>query len=95
MRTPRKILGSLFWIGLTVLPHVAWACPNCYSAITDTKIAAGVRLAILMLIGVTGLVCTGVMWFFTNIQKRTERYGPSNSVITPEGNITHDPYSNP
>lgn len=69
------------------LPASAWACPNCYGAIADSEIAAGIRLAMLSLIAVTALVGTGVVMFASNVRKRTKMYEKSRSAIDENGDI--------
>jgi hypothetical protein len=48
----------------------AWACPVCYGS-TDPSTIAGVNLAILALLGVTGSVLAGFGSFFLHIRKRS------------------------
>ncbi len=57
-----------------VLPGKAWACPNCYGAISNTEIAQGLQYAMLALIGATAMIGTGVVLFFSNIKKRSEMH---------------------
>jgi hypothetical protein len=48
-----------------------WACPVCYGS-TDASTIAGVNLAILALLGVTGSVLAGFGSFFLHIRKRSK-----------------------
>jgi hypothetical protein len=79
----RLIVGA----GLMLIPDLAMACPNCYGAIADSEIAAGLRLAMLALIATTGVVGTGIVFFFSNMKKRADLFERSASVVTPDGDI--------
>ena len=60
-----------------VVPKLAWACPNCYGAIADSDIAAGIRMAMLVLIALTAMIGGGVVLFASNIKKRAKLYEES------------------
>lgn len=64
-------LGSAAGISLTLLPTPAFACPVCYGAI-EGPAADAMNLAILALLGVTGLVLGGVAAFFIYLTKRAQ-----------------------
>ena len=64
-------LGSAAVISLTLLPTPAFACPVCYGAI-EGPAADAMNLAILALLGVTGLVLGGVAAFFIYLTKRAQ-----------------------
>jgi hypothetical protein len=53
---------------VTIVP--AWGCPVCYGS-TDASTIAGVNLAIVALLGVTGGVLAGFASFFLYIRKRS------------------------
>ena len=64
-------LGSAAGISLILLPTPAFACPVCYGAI-EGPAADAMNLAILPLLGVTGLVLGGVAAFFIYLTKRAQ-----------------------
>jgi len=64
-------LGSAAGISLILLPTPAFACPVCYGAI-EGPAADAMNLAILALLGVTGLVLGGVAAFFIYLTKRAQ-----------------------
>ena len=64
-------LGSAASISLILLPTPAFACPVCYGAI-EGPAADAMNLAILALLGVTGLVLGGVAAFFIYLTKRAQ-----------------------
>ena len=74
----------LLGIALFAVPGVAAACPNCYGVIGDSEIAAGIRIAMLALVGVTGFVGTGIVLFFTNMRKRAKKLEDEELVVTPD-----------
>ena len=79
---------ALLW---AAAPALASACPNCYGAIADSDIAAGIRLAMLVLVVLTAMVGTGIVLFASNIRKRTRQYERSGTTVDTEGRIIpHD-----
>ena len=64
-------LGSAASISLILLPTPAFACPVCYGAI-EGPAADAMNLAILALLGVTGLVLGGVAVFCVYLTKRAQ-----------------------
>ncbi len=64
-------LGSAAGISLILLPTPAFACPVCYGAV-EGPAADAMNLAILALLGVTGLVLGGVAAFFIYLTKRAQ-----------------------
>lgn len=70
--TPKILaLGSTAGVSLMLLPTPALACPVCYGAI-EGPAADAMNLAILALLGVTGLVLGGVAIFFVYLTKRAQ-----------------------
>jgi hypothetical protein len=61
---------SLLVIAFFLTTGPAWTCPVCYGS-TDASTIAGVNLAILALLGVTGSVLAGFGSFFLHIRKRS------------------------
>ena len=74
MRISTLIVGLLAGTLWVLLPEPALACPSCYGAITDTEIARGLQFAMLVLIGTTAMIGTGVVMFFSNIKKRAGQF---------------------
>ncbi len=72
MRKTTLIAGLAGALVLLAFPGEVLACPSCYGAISDTEIASGLQYAMLVLIGVTAMIGTGVVMFFSNIKKRSE-----------------------
>lgn len=63
---------------LLILPQSAFACERCFGANVDTPTTQGIALSMLALLGITGGVSTGIVFFFLNIRKRSKLlYGAS------------------
>lgn len=69
-RPGRPIFTKLSLLAFFLTTGSAWACPVCYGS-TDASTIAGVNLAILALLGVTGSVLAGFGSFFLRIRKRS------------------------
>jgi hypothetical protein len=66
---------SLFFlvIGLSILlisPSLSLSCPVCFGALDDPA-TAGMKYAILTLLGVTGTVFAGFISFFLRLRKHS------------------------
>ena len=70
------IAGFLGAVLLMAFPDEALACPNCYGAISNTEVAGGLQYAMLALLGVTSMIGTGVVLFFSNIKRRSQLHTP-------------------
>lgn len=79
------------WLALALLlalPEAAYACERCFGAgAVDSPVTQGIGLAMLSLIGMTGMVMGGIMMFFVNMQKRARLLGPGAMMVTEEGDI--------
>jgi hypothetical protein len=53
----------------SLLPPAAAACPSCYGA-SSGPVIDGMNLAVLVLIGVTGGVCSGIVAFAVRVVRR-------------------------
>ena len=74
MKRSGKLLCTkhlLLVLAFILMAEPAWACPVCYGS-TDALTIAGVNLAILALLGVTGSVLAGFASFFLYIRKRSK-----------------------
>lgn len=71
-------------LALILIPERVMACPVCYGA-SDSNIIAGVNLAILALLGITGGVLAGFASFFLYIRTRA-RMALNGSVDIPGKN---------
>ena len=69
-------------LALILIPERVMACPVCYGA-SDSNIIAGVNLAILALLGITGGVLAGFASFFLYIRKRARM--TLNGSVDPTG----------
>lgn len=61
----------LFAISLFI-PDSAFACERCFGANVDTPTTQGIAFSMLALLGVTGGVSTGIVFFFLSIRKRSK-----------------------
>ena len=64
----RWALGLLA-LALVTLPSMASACPSCYGAL-DSPRKDGLNMAIIGMMGITGLVLTGISSFFIMMRRR-------------------------
>jgi hypothetical protein len=76
------LLGVL-WLAL---PDVAWACEKCFGAGAGNE-ATGISMAMLALLGMTGLVWGGIGMFFINMRKRARLLEPGDLIVTEDGEI--------
>ncbi|RMG69090.1 MAG: hypothetical protein D6715_00590 [Calditrichaeota bacterium] len=69
------------------MPALIQACPVCYGKVEGPTNAA-INAAILLLIGITGLVLGGIAGFFLRMRRFQRRQeGLSKYVVTDEGDI--------
>lgn len=85
----RKItlLTSLTIIGLLAAPSFAWACEHCFGAAVDTDTTRGITLAMAALLGITGLVATGVLSFFRKIAVRARALEAGDLAVSENGTL--------
>jgi hypothetical protein len=84
MKTLTKTVALLGAMGL-LWPEVAWACEMCFGAAGDET--AGISMAMLALLGMTGLVWGGIGMFFINMRKRARLLEPGDLIVTEDGEI--------
>lgn len=94
MRTRYTVLGArgLLILGAAVLlwalePMTAAACETCFGAKVDTPATRGIALAMLMLVGMTGVVWGGIGAFFLHLRRRARMLEPGDLVVTEDGEI--------
>lgn len=78
------ILFLLVW---AVVPAGAHACEVCWGASVDTPTTRGIGMAMLALIGMTGVVGGGIGAFFYNIKRRSDLLAPGGLEVTESGAI--------
>ena len=70
-RIARFVAAILF---LTIaLPATADACAVCFGDV-DAPAAKGAKMAVLMLMGITGAVLSGFAGFFLNLRRRAREF---------------------
>jgi hypothetical protein len=62
-------IAAICGAAAVLLPANALACPVCFG-VTDSPVADGVNLAILVLLGVTGTVLGGFAAFFRHLVRQ-------------------------
>lgn len=62
-----RIIAVTF--AMSLLPSVARACAVCFGNADDPAVA-GIKVAMFMLLGVTGTVLTGITGFFLHLRRR-------------------------
>lgn len=68
-------------------PVAAAACETCFGAKVDTPTTRGIALAMLLLVGMTGVVWGGIGAFFLHLRRRARMLEPGELVVTEEGEI--------
>ena len=84
MKTWKKFL-ALLGTGWLLWPEAAWACEKCFGAAGDET--TGISMAMLALLGMTGLVWGGIGMFFINMRKRARLLEPGDLIVTEDGEI--------
>ena len=84
MEMIRRSVGSwlLAALAVTALPSAALACPVCFTA-SDTPIVNGVSMAILALLGVTGVVLACFGAFFIGLVRRSRAVQDLPALVRP------------
>lgn len=75
---------AIAWI---LSPATAAACEMCWGAALDNPTTRGISMAMLLLIGTVGMVGGGIGAFFYNAQRRSDRLGRSDVVVTEYGEV--------
>lgn len=77
----------LFLLVWAAVPAGAAACEVCWGASVDTPTTRGIGMAMLALIGMTGVVGGGIGAFFYNMKRRADLLGPGGLEVTESGAI--------
>lgn len=77
----------LFLLVWAAVPAGAQACEVCWGASVDTPTTRGIGMAMLALIGMTGVVGGGIGAFFYNIKRRSDLLAPGGLEVTESGAI--------
>ena len=72
-------IAGIFGLALMALPRLAAACATCFGA-ADAPMTRGMNNAILMLIGVVGLVYAGIGKVIWDFRKRSKRLAEKQGV---------------
>lgn len=81
----RRMFISVFVVvGTMMFSEAALACPSCYGA-ADGPMIQGMNMAILTMLGITGVVLAAISSFFVMMRRRIKRLR--------SGELTH-PYIN-
>jgi len=75
---------ALVWM---LSPATVAACEMCWGAALDNPTTRGISMAMLLLIGMIGMVGGGIGAFFYNAQRRSDRLGRSDMVVTEYGEV--------
>jgi hypothetical protein len=81
-RSMRRIPVALSALALPALMPRAHACATCFGA-SDSKLAQGMNLGILVLLGVVAVVLAGLVGFFVTLAVRSARTHRAPAVVTP------------
>ena len=69
MKCAKVLIVGLVVGAFLALPQVATACPSCYGA-PDSPMTAGMNMAILSLLGITGVVLFAIAAFMVYLWRR-------------------------
>lgn len=85
----KKYLGAIGIVALVwgLAADPASACEMCWGAAVDNPTTRGISMAMLLLIGMTGVVGGGIGAFFYNVQRRSSMLEHSDVVVTEYGDV--------
>lgn len=69
-------------------PTAAAACEMCWGAALDNPTTRGISMAMLLLVGMVGMVGGGIGAFFYNVRRRSHLLEHSDVVVTEYGDVT-------
>jgi hypothetical protein len=81
------MMSAAFIAAFLLRPAPAEACQACFGIGLDTPTTRGIGLAMLLLVGMTGVVWGGIGAFFYNLRKRARLLEPGNMVVNENGEI--------
>jgi hypothetical protein len=76
---------------LLVISGDLFACDKCFGAQVDTPTTQGIGMAMLTLLGMTGGIGSGVIFFFIRLKRRTKLLAGGNHYVTRDGKILPSP----
>lgn len=84
-----RFIGAAFGVTLmtSVVPIVAAACDSCWGASVDSPTTRGITMAMLALIGTTGVVWGGIGAFFLHVRRRSRMLEPGDLIVDEYGDI--------
>lgn len=68
-------------------PSVTLACTMCFGAGVDQPTTRAIAIAMLLLVGATGFVWSGIGAFFLHLRRRARMLEPGDLVVTEVGDI--------
>lgn len=69
---------ALVALAAVLRPDVAWACPVCFGE-TDSPLASGVAVGVLLLLGVTASMLGAFGAFFVSVRRRARQVEQNDS----------------
>lgn len=88
MKRIRIVLAALSLFAVSPLAQKVMACPSCFGA-TDSPVVDGMNTAILTMLGITGMVLTGIAAFFVVMIRNVRRSKTvCNPFVDEQGKIT-------
>ena len=87
-RTTALLILTTAFLMWVADPSIAVACENCFGARVDTPETRGIALAMLLLVGMTGVVWGGIGAFFLHLRRRARMLEPGEMVVTETGEIS-------
>ena len=83
----RLVTTGAFLVAAMLGPATAEACQVCFGVGVDTPTTRGIGLAMLLLVGMTGVVWGGIGAFFYNFRKRARLLEPGDTIVNEYGEI--------
>ena len=81
---------ALALIGTLIIPSQVAACPSCYGNLQSPR-SEGVNSAIMAMLGITGMVLTGISTFFFVVMRRRVRIYrsslPNSTYVNEKGTL--------
>lgn len=68
-------------------PAASSACEMCWGAAVENPITQGIGMAMLLLVGMVGMVGGGIGAFFYHVQRRSHLLERSDVVVTEYGDV--------
>ena len=71
---------------MSAVPQAAFACEKCFGG-ADGSVGEGISLAMLALLGMTGVLWAGIGAFFVNMRRRARQMEPGTLAVTENGEV--------